>query len=242
MLSCLPDRRPRTLRTCTASRCQRRAYLAWTDWRDGGPAIYFARVPGCAAPSAPTASNNGPIRVGQTLQLAASAVAGATYEWTGPNGFRSGVQNPSITNATAAASGTYSVTATVGGCASAPATTTVSVIPGSCTAGPNTLCLNSSRFAVRVDWRVPSQGTNGAGYALPLTSDTGYFWFFSSNNVELVIKVVDGRTFNGFFWVFYGALSDVEYTITVTDMTTGVVKTYANPQGRLASVADTSAF
>jgi hypothetical protein len=95
---------------------------------------------------------------------------------------------------------------------------------------------------VRVDWRVPSQGTNGAGYSLSLTSDTGYFWFFSSNNVELVIKVVDGRAFNGFFWVFYGALSDVEYTITVTDMTTGVANTYANPQGRLASVADTSAF
>jgi hypothetical protein len=38
------------------------------------------------------------------------------------------------------------------------------------------------------------------------------------------------------------ALSDVEYTITVTDMTTGATKTYSNPQGRLASVADTSAF
>lgn len=57
-----------------------------------------------------------------------------------------------------------------------------------------------------------------------------------------MIKVVDGRAFNGYFWVFYGALSDVEYTITVTDMTTGVAKTYSNPQGRLASVADTSAF
>jgi hypothetical protein len=53
---------------------------------------------------------------------------------------------------------------------------------------------------------------------------------------------VDGRTVNSRFWVFYGALSDVEYTITVTDMTTGVAKSYSNPQGQLASVADTSAF
>jgi hypothetical protein len=89
---------------------------------------------------------------------------------------------------------------------------------------------------------VPSQGTSAAGAAVPLTSDTGYFWFFSADNVELVIKVVDGRTVNSRFWVFYGALSDVEYAITVTDMTTGATKTYFNPQGQLASVPDTSAF
>ncbi len=67
-------------------------------------------------------------------------------------------------------------------------------------------------------------------------------WFFSGGNLELVIKVVDGRAFNTFFWVFYGALSNVEYTITVTDTVTGKVRTYFNPQGRLGSVADTAAF
>jgi hypothetical protein len=56
------------------------------------------------------------------------------------------------------------------------------------------------------------------------------------------VKVVDGRAFNGRYWVFYGALSDVEYTITVTDTLTGAVKTYFNPRGNLASVADTAAF
>ncbi len=114
--------------------------------------------------------------------------------------------------------------------------------PAVCLSDATTLCLNNGRFQVRVAWRVPTQGTSGVGLAVPLTSDTGYFWFFSSNNVELVIKVVDGRAFNGFFWVFYGALSDVEYTITVTDTDTGAVKTYTNPQGRLASVADVAAF
>jgi len=42
--------------------------------------------------------------------------------------------------------------------------------------------------------------------------------------------------------VFYGALSDVEYTITVTDTQTGAVKKYFNAQGQLSSVSDTSAF
>jgi hypothetical protein len=42
--------------------------------------------------------------------------------------------------------------------------------------------------------------------------------------------------------VFYGALSNVEYTITVTDTSTGKTRTYFNPSGQLASVADTAAF
>ena len=60
--------------------------------------------------------------------------------------------------------------------------------------------------------------------------------------IEVVLKVLDGRPVNGKFWVFYGALSNVEYTLTVTDTQTGVEKTYFNPLGRLASVADTGAF
>lgn len=102
-------------------------------------------------------------------------------------------------------------------------------------------CLGN-RFEVAIEWRVPSQGTVGAGAALPLTADTAAFWFFSNNNIEVVVKVLDGRTVNGSFWVFYGALSDVEYTITVTDTQTGRVKTYFNPAGQLASIADTAAF
>jgi hypothetical protein len=111
-----------------------------------------------------------------------------------------------------------------------------------CAASATTLCLNNSRFRVEVSWRAANLGTSGLGRAVALTSDTGQFWFFSENNIELVVKVVDGRAFNNHFWVFYGALSDVEYTITVTDTETGIGKSYFNPQGQLASIADTSAF
>jgi hypothetical protein len=112
-----------------------------------------------------------------------------------------------------------------------------------CLPDATTLCLNGSRFQVRVTFNAPSLGiTNGSAQAVPLTADTGYMWFFSANNVELVIKVVDGRAFNQFFWVFYGALSNVEYTITVTDSETGTVKTYHNTPETLASVADVAAF
>ena len=111
-----------------------------------------------------------------------------------------------------------------------------------CAPNSTTLCLNASRFKVQVAWQVPAQGTSGVGTGIALTSDTGEFWFFSANNIELVVKVVDGRAFNNKFWVFYGALSNVQYTITVTDTTNQAVKTYTNPSGNLASVADVAAF
>ena len=111
-----------------------------------------------------------------------------------------------------------------------------------CIPNATTLCLNASRFKVQVAWQVPAQGTSGVGNGVTLTTDTGEFWFFSANNIELVVKVVDGRAFNNKFWVFYGALSNVQYTITVTDTSNGAVKTYQNPDGNLASVADVSAF
>ena len=77
---------------------------------------------------APAASNNGPICSGGTLQLSASTAAGATYAWTGPNGFTSTAQNPSIPGVNAAATGTYSVTITVGGCTSTASSTTATVL------------------------------------------------------------------------------------------------------------------
>src|SRR6185503_11999389 len=81
-----------------------------------------------AIPATPTASNGGPYCAGATISLSTATVAGATYSWTGPNGFTSSVQNPTRANATAADAGTYSVTITVNGCPSAAGTTNVVVL------------------------------------------------------------------------------------------------------------------
>ena len=145
----------------------------------------------------------------------------------------------SVADTSAFAGGSSSRTEPVG---SSLGAVPLAPLEGPCVAGSLTLCLNNGRFQVEVSWRVPSQGTSGSGTAVPLTSDTGYFWFFSNTNVELVIKALDGTPVNGQFWIFYGALSDVEYTLTVTDTATGAVKKYVNASGNLASVADTSAF
>ncbi len=110
----------------------------------------------------------------------------------------------------------------------------------SCYPAATHLCLSGDRFQVDVDWMLPSGP--GKGQAVPLTADTGLFWFFGNSNLELIVKVLDGRPVNGHFWVYYGGLSDVEYKITVTDTKTGVREIYTNPAGRLASGSDTSAF
>jgi streptogramin lyase len=116
------------------------------------------------------------------------------------------------------------------------------ITTGGCLRDGLTLCLAQNRFQVRVDWRAVHQGTNGVGQAVTMTSDTGYFWFFQPTNVELVVKVLDARLFSGKWWVFYGALSNVEYTITVTDVQTQQTRTYFNAQDSMASVGDTQAF
>ncbi len=135
----------------------------------------------------PVASSNSPVCLGGSLQLSASAIPGAAYAWTGPNGFTSALQNPTIASVTSAAAGTYSVTATVGACTSAPAMTTVAVLP--CLVTPAALAVDAAGNGVlepgetviaSPSWRNPGgspraltgtatgfTGPPGATYGLP---------------------------------------------------------------------------
>ena len=111
-----------------------------------------------------------------------------------------------------------------------------------CEPGSRTLCLNEGRFRVQVVWQSSPSGPLGIGQTIPLTDDTGAFWFLNPANIEVVVKVLDARPVNGHFWVFYGSLSNLDYLITVTDTETGETRTYHNPRGTLEGGADTSAF
>ncbi len=63
----------------------------------------------------PTCTSNSPICKGQTLQLTAQSVTGATYYWWGPAGFTSSLQNPTIPNATTVNAGDYFLRIVVNG-------------------------------------------------------------------------------------------------------------------------------
>ena len=116
------------------------------------------------------------------------------------------------------------------------------VTPTVCTPSATTLCLSGNRFAVSTTWTT-SDGKSGQGQASALTADTGYFWFFSPSNVEMVIKVLNACSINSRIWVFAGGLTNVQVAMTVIDTKTGTVKTYNNPQSTaFVPIQDTSAF
>jgi hypothetical protein len=119
-----------------------------------------------------------------------------------------------------------------------------------CAPGPTVLCIDEqpgdSRWQVQVAYDAGSSGTGG-GTAVPLASlgvkRGGLFWFFSPENPEMLIKVLNACTFNQKFWVFYAAGTDVGLTTTVTDTKTGAFKTYSNVRGTAAPPElDSSAF
>ncbi|MCJ8288827.1 MAG: hypothetical protein MJK07_03585, partial [Flavobacteriales bacterium] len=69
-------------------------------------------------PSAPIVTSNSIVPFGGTLILSTDFSAGMTYNWVGPNGFASTLQNPSVTNVTAADNGIYILNTQVNGCSS----------------------------------------------------------------------------------------------------------------------------
>jgi hypothetical protein len=114
--------------------------------------------------------------------------------------------------------------------------------PGSCVASDTRLCLGGGRFQVEATWTTGGGGS-GSGHAETLTADTGYFWFFDQDNVEMLVKVLAACGVNDHYWIFAGGLTNVRVVLRVTDTAHGVVKTYTNPQGTaFQPIQDTAAF
>lgn len=78
-------------------------------------------------PDAPTIVTNSPLCVGDTLKL--NTATADVYSWSGPNGFKTTAQDPSINGVTALAEGEYSLVVTMGDCVSEVGTATVVVNP-----------------------------------------------------------------------------------------------------------------
>jgi len=104
------------------------------------------------------------------------------------------------------------------------------------------ICLQNTRFIVAVD-----QITNSAtGLGTPVrtgSTDTGMFWFYNDRNWEVMVKVLNGCSINGRWWVFIGGLTNQGYRVRVADTTTLQVNPYTNALGvRAPAVADVTAF
>jgi plastocyanin len=114
--------------------------------------------------------------------------------------------------------------------------------PVPCVPNDQTMCLNGGRYAATAEW-TKTDGSSGQGTAVKLTDDSGYFWFFDSANIEVVMKVLDGCSINGSHWVFAAGLTNVEVQLKVVDGQTGIVYEKLNPLNTaFAPIQDTGAF
>jgi hypothetical protein len=125
-----------------------------------------------------------------------------------------------------------------------PATAAVTILDDDlvcspCVASATTLCLSGGsgdpqRFRVQVDWE-DFQGGTGHGFAVPFTHDSGFFYFFDAQILELLVKVVNGCSFNGHYWFFNAAASNVGLTYHVRDTVACQQRTVTNPVGTFDS-------
>ena len=123
------------------------------------------------------------------------------------------------------------------------------ITPG-CVPNATTVCLLNDRFRVAIAYVNPfSNPPNQPGTFLAArllqgsqNPDTALFGFSSAQAVEVVVRVQDTRPFAPRFDVYYGGMTDVAYTVTVTDTQTGTTRQYGNAAGRIGGGVDRTSF
>ncbi len=138
--------------------------------------------------------------------------------------------------------GVFTVRLTAASAAGAStATLAVTVTPA------GVLRLNAAHpFDATLTARDPRTGATGTGFVLGQNDVYGFFSLPSlsgnAENPELIVKMVDASGIGGNYWVFYGTLTDLEYTLSIREIATGVVKTYSQDAARPSGQFDTTGF
>ncbi len=71
-------------------------------------------------------------------------------------------------------------------------------------------------FSATVDWSFPGETATHPAYPVDVSPQAGYFWFFSPDNPELAVKIVNGIAVNGHSWLFLSSLTTLPFTLTLT--------------------------
>ena len=243
----------RRFRKVLVHRADNRDFFEW------GPGAHGMLMPSRPPLSRPllTARFSAPpvVEPGVSVAFDGSGSIGAeSYSWDFGDG--SVIEHPSTTSSPShsyVAGGSYRVRLEVARsgdcgehlCEYDSATTLVVVRPSADTCEPDaeTLCLQSSRFEVRVDWWT-EDGKRGQGKVADAGSnDSGLFWFFNQENWEMLVKVLDGCAVNDSVWVFGASTTNVGFSMTVTDTVTDEKREYRNEPGAPANaITDSMAF
>jgi PKD repeat protein len=176
---------------------------------------------------------------GQAVQFTDTSTGSPTsWSWNFGDGGTSTVQNPTHTFGT----GAYQVSLTAsnaGGSNTKTQTVVVSYGGGTvCTSDAYTLCLLGGRYKITSYWE--NQYAGGAIstlYKTSLTGATGAFWLSDSNTYEYLIRI-NTATDNGRAWIAIPTFTDVEFWITVEDLTNGQSKTYHSLPGNRTLIYD----
>jgi hypothetical protein len=99
------------------------------------------------------------------------------------------------------------------------------------------------RYRVAMTWQTADGQTGAARPIAAGSPESALFSFFNLANWEVLVKVLDGCAINGHRWIFLAAATDVEFTLTITDLE-GAAPPYVhlNPAGLNVPLADTAAF
>lgn len=116
----------------------------------------------------------------------------------------------------------------------------------SCSGTSGQLCLVGGRFQLSLNARDPRTSQTASGVSLPKTDAFGFYSLVGltgdPDNLEVFVKMTDARAFDGHFWLFYGGLTDFEYTLNVVDTVTGKMRSYLKPAGSACGGFDLSGF
>jgi len=146
---------------------------------------------------------DGSVCLGSPLQLYAQTNAsGASFSWTGPNGFSSTLQNPQIPNAGMANAGTYHVTVT----------------------DVNRCSDNGSKY-ISV-WNLPMAGISPSspsiclGDSIRLTASGGimYEWSTGETTKEIIVRPLETTTYSVTVTDSRGCSDDENATVTVNPL------------------------
>ncbi|MCS6905399.1 MAG: fibronectin type III domain-containing protein [Bacteroidia bacterium] len=191
-------------------------------------------VPGCSSaigttnvivnsiPSSIAAISNAPICVGTTLNLSVDNIPGATYQWSGPNGFSSSLASPTLANVTLSQAGAYSVVVRIGNCSTLLTATT------------NVIINVQPRITITQNSPV-CEGNTLVLTASPQNSAFNYSWVGPNNNSgNSAILTITNAT-----------LADAGiYTLNVTvpgcSASQAIARTVVNPNANSASITNNS--
>lgn len=118
-----------------------------------------------ALPTASVSINNATVCAGQSINLMGNSANGSAYNWTGPAGFNSSLQTPSISNVNNVQSGIYYLSVSNANCSSATQSLAVAVseVSLSVVTSASTICLGSSATLSAMAAAVSYSWSNGSG-------------------------------------------------------------------------------